>query len=226
MPSSSALSSVARTMRRRSPPACSSVTREAGRRKARAARVGPFDEDHRVVEVGLEVAPLRRRDAREAVEVEMGDRDPSRVAVPDREGRARHGLVTPSARQAPRTNVVLPEPSSPETVTTSPGRRLGGERAGDRSVSPAEALASSSRTLEQAELNRFRIGVEHRSKRLVDRSASSTVRSSSAGDPREVLLEHLQHRRRVERGGRVVDRVEEHRPRRRASPPARTRARA
>ncbi len=37
------------------------------------------------------------------------------------------GLVTcpstPSARHAPRTNVVLPEPSSPETVTTSPGSR-------------------------------------------------------------------------------------------------------
>ena len=31
------------------------------------------------------------------------------------------GTVTPSARQAPRTKVVLPAPSSPDTVTTSPG---------------------------------------------------------------------------------------------------------
>ena len=30
------------------------------------------------------------------------------------------GSLTPSARAAPRTSVVLPEPSSPRTSTTSP----------------------------------------------------------------------------------------------------------
>ena len=48
------------------------------------------------------------------------------------------GAVTPSARLAPRTNVVLPEPSSPETVTTSPGTRRTARSAAIRSVSPAE----------------------------------------------------------------------------------------
>ena len=42
------------------------------------------------------------------------------------------GLVTgssiPSDRQAPRTSVVLPAPSSPRTRTTSPGRRSRGEQ--------------------------------------------------------------------------------------------------
>ena len=36
--------------------------------------------------------------------------------------------VTPSARAAPRTNVVLPAPSSPETSTTSPGRSAARQR--------------------------------------------------------------------------------------------------
>ena len=44
------------------------------------------------------------------------------------------GSVTPSARAAPRTSVVLPEPSSPRTSTTSPSlearRQLGAQRFG------------------------------------------------------------------------------------------------
>src|SRR3954469_15818339 len=48
--------------------------------------------------------------------------------------------VTPSARQAPRTNVVLPAPSSPETSTTSPACRSAASRAPAASVCSAELL--------------------------------------------------------------------------------------
>ena len=49
------------------------------------------------------------------------------------------GTVTPSARQAPRTKVVLPLPSSPETVTTSPARSSRASAAATASVSAGEA---------------------------------------------------------------------------------------
>src|SRR3954449_2867097 len=48
--------------------------------------------------------------------------------------------VTPSARQAPRTNVVLPAPSSPLTSTTSPGPRSAASRAPAASVCSGELL--------------------------------------------------------------------------------------
>src|SRR5581483_2701877 len=54
-----------------------------------AAVLGPLDEGDRAVEVRLEVAPLLRVEARDAIEVEMRDRNRRLVAVPDREGRAR-----------------------------------------------------------------------------------------------------------------------------------------
>src|SRR5882672_10748604 len=86
------------------------------------------------------------------------------------------GLVTgtsiPRERQAPRTNVVLPAPSSPETVTTSPARRLRASRPATASVSAAESVIREKcrRTLgearsEQAELNR-RLGNQRSKHRL------------------------------------------------------------
>src|SRR5881392_1276527 len=51
------------------------------------------------------------------------------------------GTATPSARAAPRTKVVLPAPSSPETRTTSPGRRLAASRAARASVSAADPVS-------------------------------------------------------------------------------------
>ena len=122
------------------------------RRQNAGAGLRPLDEDDRVVEVRLEVAPLRApRPPLEAVEVEVRHVD----AGPGSGGRSCSvGLVTgpstPSARHAPRTNVVLPEPSSPETVTTSPGRRSRGEPGRERSRS---LRASASRS-EQPELDR------------------------------------------------------------------------
>src|SRR5919107_5296868 len=47
------------------------------------------------------------------------------------------GPVTPSARQAPRTNVVLPVPISPRSSTTSPGRSSAARAAAAASVSEA-----------------------------------------------------------------------------------------
>src|SRR3954468_3198100 len=51
------------------------------------------------------------------------------------------GTPTPSARAAPRTKVVLPAPSSPETRTTSPARRPSASRAARASVSAAESVS-------------------------------------------------------------------------------------
>src|SRR3954471_20968160 len=48
----------------------------------------------------------------------------------------------PSARHAPRTNVVLPAPSSPETRTTSPGSSVAARSAASASVSGAEAVSA------------------------------------------------------------------------------------
>src|SRR5207248_4077091 len=57
-------------------------------------RLRPFDERDRVVEVRLEVAPLGRRHAGEAIEVEMGDLALGAVvAVADRVRRAGDALA-------------------------------------------------------------------------------------------------------------------------------------
>src|SRR5215208_6261121 len=53
------------------------------------------------------------------------------------------GTRTPSARHAPRTNVVLPAPSSPETSTTSPGCSAAASSAARASVSAAAAVSVS-----------------------------------------------------------------------------------
>src|SRR5215212_3778821 len=51
------------------------------------------------------------------------------------------GTATPRARAAPRTKVVLPAPSSPETRTTSPGSRRCARSAASASVSAGEAVS-------------------------------------------------------------------------------------
>src|SRR5207248_1163024 len=60
------------------------------RRELVAGRLGPFHEDDGAVEVRLQVAPLRRRDALEPEEIEVRDGDAALVAVPDRVRRARY----------------------------------------------------------------------------------------------------------------------------------------
>ena len=68
------------------------------RRERADARLGPLDEDDRVLEVRLEVTPLRRREATEAIEVEMRYVDHAPIAVADRERRARHAARRRRAR--------------------------------------------------------------------------------------------------------------------------------
>ena len=55
--------------------------------------VRPLDESDRVVEVRLEVTPLRSADPDEAVEIEVGDSCCSPVEMPNRKRGARDGLV-------------------------------------------------------------------------------------------------------------------------------------
>jgi len=51
--------------------------------------------------------------------------------------------VTPSARHAPRTNVVFPVPSAPATVTTSPIASRAATPAPSDAVSSGEALTTT-----------------------------------------------------------------------------------
>src|SRR6185436_15400881 len=53
------------------------------------------------------------------------------------------GPVTPKLRSAPRTNVVFPAPSSPETSTTSPGRRRAASAAPAASVPSGPDVTSA-----------------------------------------------------------------------------------
>src|SRR5439155_14813240 len=64
--------------------------RDAHGRQRAGRRLWPLDEADRVHEVRLEIAPLRRRKALEAKEVEVGDVGVGGIAMADGEGRARH----------------------------------------------------------------------------------------------------------------------------------------
>jgi len=62
---------------------------ESRRRQDACSRLRPLDEDDCVIEVRLEVAPLRRGNAAEAKEVEMRYVDAALVPVTDGVRRAR-----------------------------------------------------------------------------------------------------------------------------------------
>ena len=68
---------------------------DAWARKGVAAGLRPLDERDRVLEVRLEVAPLRGREPLEAIQVEVGDVLLTPIAMTDRERRARHGRCDP-----------------------------------------------------------------------------------------------------------------------------------
>src|SRR4051812_32390035 len=74
-------------------------------------RLGPFDEADRVLEVGLEIAPLGRGEALEAEEVEVRDIGVALVPVADREGRARDRAGDPErpARSPDEGRLAAPE---------------------------------------------------------------------------------------------------------------------
>ena len=68
---------------------------DARRWQGGEARLGPLDERDRVVEVRLEITPLRGTEPDEAVEIEVGDRRRPPIEMADREGGARHRLLDP-----------------------------------------------------------------------------------------------------------------------------------
>src|SRR5262245_48082808 len=132
------------------------------------------------------------------------------------------GRVTPRARQAPRMNVVLPEPSSPETSTRSPGRRLKPRRAPSPSVSSGDEVTTFTQdsseqprpglaALEQAQLNRG-LGWRGGDGGLGGRRRLQERPAEQLGDAPEVILQNLEHPGRVKGCRRVVERIEEHAP--------------
>src|SRR5262249_31983429 len=116
------------------------------------------------------------------------------------------GPVTPSARAAPPTKVVFPAPSPPATATTAPGRRRAASRAATARVSSGEAVTTSiRRTLEQTELDRL----DRRDRgRLGCRLGFGPAAPQQLRNSSKVLLEHLQHPRRVERSRGMEDRIQ------------------
>ena len=68
------------------------------------------------------------------------------------------GSLTPSARAAPRTSVVLPAPSSPRTSTTSPVAQplgeLGSKRFGLRGIGGLDDVHGHDETVERSALRR------------------------------------------------------------------------
>src|SRR6476646_9010390 len=107
--------------------------REARSRQDSLPRLRPLDERDRPVEVRLEISPLRRRDALEPVEVEVGDLDAvAVVAMADRVGRARHALSYPERGARAADEGRLPGAELPrdghDVAEREPARELGRER--------------------------------------------------------------------------------------------------
>ena len=99
-----------------------SRTGRAHRAELAAGGLGPLDERDRVRRSTARGRPTPRPRRRRSGTGRGARRRRGRGSgVPIVNVGLVTGPSTPSARHAPRTNVVLPEPSSPETVTTSPG---------------------------------------------------------------------------------------------------------
>src|SRR5439155_6718899 len=77
-------------LNRDKPDVAAAVLESHGRPRGRenaGTGLGPLDEDDRVLEIRLQVPPLRRRDVAEAEEIEVRDVDAPPVPVADRERR-------------------------------------------------------------------------------------------------------------------------------------------
>src|SRR5262249_17496286 len=85
----------------------------------------------------------------------------------------------------------------------------------DHGRAPPTARRSRALTLEETELDRFDLEFRRRGGRLGYARRTRHLRDTpqQIGNPSEVLLEHLQHRRGVERRRRMIERVETDRPR-------------
>src|SRR5919106_6580647 len=107
---------------------------EAGIRERTGAGLRPLHEYDRVLEVRLQVSPLRSREAHEAIEVEMRDVDLAGVAVTDSEGGARDRLGHAESaagaadeRRLPRAELAR---DRDDVADAEPLGEAGGERLG------------------------------------------------------------------------------------------------
>ena len=192
------------------------VARGAGNRPAPAS--GHSTKTIASSKYGSRSRPVRVTHLCEPVQVEVGDGDATRVAVADRVRRARHRLL-----DAERATGAAHERRLARAQLARDRRR----RRPGAGVQPARAPAclglpaamSPCRGSEETELlgrrGRDELAAPPRARR-----ARQVPTPSRSGQAREVLFEHRQHLRRVERRRRVVERVEHARGCRRASPPA------
>src|SRR5215218_3268083 len=139
------------------------------------ARLRPFDEDDRVLEVRLEIAPLLRRERVKPVQVEVRDVQAAVVAAADRERRARHRPV--DAERAART--------------PDEGRLAGAELPGNRN--------DVARLQRRGEGCRETLGFLRRRRFDLHPGRVETVTARSAG------LEEAELRRGLGHGGRGVE---------------------
>ena len=209
-------------MRRVSGPTCSSWTcaRGGGSDVRRCLR--PLDEDDGAVEVRLEVAPLGCREPAEPVEVEVRDVDDAGVPVADRERRARHAGGHPERARRAADEGRLPGAELPreqnDVARFELARKARRKSLGllHRAALDLERRHPLFRTARAAPVG----GRARRARRLPPPDASASrrparglvSRSEELRQPREIALEHLEHRRGVERRRRVEERIEGHGP--------------
>ena len=188
---------------------------DCGRWESSMSCFRPFDERNRTVEVRLDIAPLRVAQPVEPVEVEMCDDRCPVVEVADRERRARHGLVDAERRDRRHARAS----SCPHRDRRAGGRcrpARAGRRARlrmPRSRPPIASFARSRVRRARAGSSRRRRRTPRRPRRRLDRTARSTARRQPprprrAGSRAKSSSSALQHRRRVERCGGVVEREE------------------
>ena len=155
----------------------------------------------------------------------MGDGERAVVEVADRERRARDRLVDPELAAGAPDERRLARAELARTRTTSPGRSSRATAPPNASVSAAERRRRARSRLEVTRQKRpswtatpggasCPCGMRHGSGGARERiPAGRRLRrrpAEQARDAGEVLLQRPQHRRRVEGGGGMVERVEEH----------------
>ncbi len=91
------------------------------------AGLGPLDEDDRVLEVRLEIAPLRGRHPLESVEVEVRDDHVPFVAMADREGRAGYVAREPERAASASDESRLPRAEVPRDRDDVAGPKIRGQ---------------------------------------------------------------------------------------------------
>ena len=97
-----------------------------------ARRLGPLDEADRIVEVGLDRAPVRLGDPGEPVEIEMRHGYATLVPVADRVGRARHGRFDAERAASATDERRLARPELAGDGDDVAGPQMNGDARGER----------------------------------------------------------------------------------------------